>query len=178
MSDPDDPNAPTSADKLKSFLEALAPDAGEARLLALMNGQKDGWGAAMGLVYVRATPELVVARWTVGKHHLQPAGLVHGGVHCGVIESVCSIGASIAAASRGHRGQVVGLENHTSFLRAMKLGATLEATATPLTRGRTTHVWEARIREVAREEASGTPEPGDGALVARGTVRLLLVAST
>jgi len=164
MSDPSDPSTPR--DKLRTFYEALELDAGEARLLALMNGQRDGWGAAMGLTYVRATPELVVARWTVEKHHLQPAGLVHGGVHCGVIESVCSIGASVAAASRGHRGQVVGLENHTSFLRAMKLGATLEATATPLTRGKTTHVWEARIRD------------DGGRLVAIGSVRLLLVAST
>jgi uncharacterized protein (TIGR00369 family) len=154
--------------------DAVNPtDPGEARLLALMNGQKDGWGAAMGLVFVRATPELVVARWTVEKQHLQPAGLVHGGVHCGVIESVCSIGASVAAASRGHRGQVVGLENHTSFLRAMRLGATLEAKATPLTRGRTTHVWEARIREVTGDETGAA----DGPLVATGRVRLLLVAS-
>ena len=44
------------------------------------------------------------------------------------------------------RGQsVVGLENSTSFVRAVRLGAKLHAVSTPITRGRTTQVWEATI---------------------------------
>ena len=132
-------------------------------LLDFMNGQTDGWTAATGLRYLEATPELVRAELTIGPHHLQPHGIVHGGVHCGVIESLCSIGASVAAAHRGHKGRVVGLENQTSFIRAVGAGTVLSAKATPITRGRTTHVWEATISDA------------EGAIVATGRVRLLLV---
>lgn len=131
-------------------------------VLALLNRQTDGWGHAMGLRFTAATPELVEVEWTVGKEHLQPYGLVHGGVHCGVIETVCSIGAGLAAGERG-AGGVVGLENHTSFIRAVRIGVLLKARATPITRGKTTQVWEAEIRD---------PE---GHIVATGRVRLLAV---
>jgi uncharacterized protein (TIGR00369 family) len=132
-------------------------------VLAAVNAVKDGWTNVMGLTYVTAREDCVEATWTVGREHLQPFGLVHGGVHCGVIESVCSVGAAISAGLRGHRGTVVGLENHTSFVRACGVGAVLRATARPVTRGRSTHLWEATI-----EDASG-------AVVATGRVRLLLV---
>jgi 1,4-dihydroxy-2-naphthoyl-CoA hydrolase len=132
-----------------------------AAALATMNAI-EGWGRAMGLVFTHASGERVEAEWTVGPQHLQPYGIVHGGVHCGVVESVCSIGAALAAAERGHTGSVVGLDNHTSFIRAMRAGARLRAVATPVTRGHTTQLWEAEIRE------------GDK-LVATGRVRLLAV---
>ncbi|MCC6620571.1 MAG: PaaI family thioesterase [Deltaproteobacteria bacterium] len=135
-----------------------------SNLLDLMNNLRDGWGAATGLRFTSASDELVEAELLVGPQHLQPHGIVHGGVHCGVVESLCSIGATVAAAHRGHQGQVVGLENHTSFIRAVGAGTLLKARATPITRGRTTQVWEATITDP------------DGAIVATGRVRLLLVA--
>jgi uncharacterized protein (TIGR00369 family) len=131
-------------------------------LVQLLNRQKDGWSAANGLVFREASPDAVEVEWTIGSAHLQPHGIVHGGVHCGVIETVCSIGAGVAAASRGHKGGVVGLENHTSFIRAVGLGTVLRARATPLTRGRTTQVWQAEVRDA------------EGRLVATGRVRLLV----
>lgn len=134
-----------------------------AEVIDLLNQQRDGWAKAMGLRYTSATPDLVEAELTVAADHLQPMGIVHGGVHCGVIESVCSIGAAVAASASGHVGGVVGLENHTSFIRAVRAGETLTALATPITRGRTTHVWQAEIRDRA------------GSLVATGRVRLLCV---
>jgi uncharacterized protein (TIGR00369 family) len=121
----------------------------------------DGFSAAMGFVLRKATPTEVEAEWTVGKQHLQPYGIVHGGVHAGVVETVCSVGAGIAAADRGQTGGVVGLENHTSFLRAVREGTKLRARATPLTRGRRTQVWQAEVRDEA------------GQLIATGSVRLL-----
>jgi len=139
-----------------------------ADLLEVMNAQREGWNVTMGLRFTTATPELVVGRLTVAAQHLQPFGIVHGGVHCGVIEAACSVGAAVAAASRGHVGGVVGLENSTSFIRAVRLGAELEARATPLTRGKTTHVWQCEIREVVGD--------APGPIVATGRVRLLCIA--
>ena len=55
--------------------------------------------------------------------------------------------------------RVVGLENNTSFIRAVRSGK-LHAKATPVTRGRTTQVWEAWIKNEQEQ------------LVAQGRVRL------
>src|SRR5512140_986568 len=98
-----------------------------------------GWRKAMGLHIVRATVDEVVAELTVGPEHRQPYGIVHGGVHAGVIETLASIGAALHAMPAGKN--VVGLENHTSFLRAVRSGK-LTATAKPIMSGRRSHVWE------------------------------------
>ena len=117
-----------------------------------------GWAPEMGISILKATPDEVTCEWEVTERHHQPDGIVHGGVHCGVIETLASIGAAVVALPRGQR--VVGLENSTSFVRAVRSGK-LTGTARPVTRGRTTQVWEAWIRD---------PE---GNLVAQGRVRLL-----
>ena len=134
-----------------------------ATLLTLLNDTNSGWAKAMGLSFVVANEDEVTVEWTVAEQHLQPFGIVHGGVHAGVIETVCSIGAGISARARGHQGGVVGLENHTSFLRAVRPGTKLRGRALPVTRGRTTHVWSAEITD---ERAR---------VIARGSVRLLCV---
>ena len=126
-----------------------------------LNANSAGFADAMGFKFVVATSMEVVVEWTVEKHHLQPYGIVHGGVHAGVIETVCSVGAGIVAFERGQRGGVVGLENHTSFLRAVREGTKLRARATPVTRGKTTQVWNAEVRDEADQ------------LIASGSVRLL-----
>jgi len=125
---------------------------------ALRSQWKSGWDAAMGFEYVTASRDQVVVRYEVAAIHRQPYGIVHGGVHCGVIEAVCSTGAAMDAMARGQ--SVVGLENHTSFVRAVRSG-TVTVTATPVTRGRRVQLWEATCRT------------DDGKVVATGRVRLL-----
>ncbi len=112
----------------------------------------------MGIHFVRATGDEVVAEMEIAPQHHQPYGIVHGGVHAGLIEAVTSVGAALAALSREQ--SVVGLENHTSFLNAVREGK-LRATARPLMRGRRTQVWEATITDA------------DGRTVASGRVRFL-----
>lgn len=123
----------------------------------------EGWVKAIGLTVTVATVDEVRATWTVGAAHHQGYGIVHGGVHCSVIETLASIGAHLVAMGRGQ--QVVGLENHTSFIRAVREGV-LEAVARPVTRGRSSQVWDGEI------------VGADGKLVAKGTVRLLCLAET
>ena len=129
-----------------------------AQIIEAASGE--GWARAMGLRLVRATREEVVAEMTIQTCHLQAYGIVHGGVYAGIIESLASIGAAIHAMSEGK--SVVGLENHTSFLRAVREG-TLHAVATPLSRGRRSPVWECAIRDDRQR------------LVATGRVRLLVL---
>src|SRR5215467_1427500 len=120
---------------------------------AALNASPGGWNAAMGIRFVRATADEVTAELAVGASHLQPYGIVHGGVYSGLVETIASVGAALAAMPRGQ--SVVGLENHTSFLHAVREGV-LRATARPLMRGRRTQVWEATVTDAAgRSVASG-----------------------
>ncbi|HLJ25785.1 MAG TPA: PaaI family thioesterase [Candidatus Angelobacter sp.] len=120
---------------------------------ASLNTSMGGWSAAMGLRFIRATADGVQAELEIGPKHLQAYGIVHGGVHSGVIETVTSVGAALAAMPRGQ--SVVGVENHTSFLLAVREGK-LHATASPLMRGRRTQVWEATVKDDAdRTVATG-----------------------
>jgi 1,4-dihydroxy-2-naphthoyl-CoA hydrolase len=112
-------------------------------LSARLNASPEGWLQAMGVTITYATDSEVRAELTVGPEHLQSYGIVHGGVHCGLIETLASIGASLVAYPRNQ--SVVGLENSTSFVRAVRAGAKLHAVSTPITRGRRTQVWEARV---------------------------------
>ncbi len=126
---------------------------------ARMNELPEGWLKAMGVTITLATQDEVRCELTVGPEHLQGYGIVHGGVHCGLIESLASIGAALVAMPR--QQTVVGLENNTSFVRAVRAGARLHAVATPVTRGRRTQVWEARVLDEQDQ------------IVATGRVRLL-----
>src|SRR5277367_5568108 len=128
-------------------------------LVAMMNSLP-GWVKEMGIVITSASADEVCGEWEVAEKHYQGYGIVHGGVHCGVIETLASVGAALVAMPRGQR--VVGLENSTSFIRAVRSGK-LHAVARPLTRGRSSQVWEAFIRD------------SEERLVAQGRVRLLCI---
>ena len=113
----------------------------------------------MHITITHATADEVRAELTVGPEHLQGYGIVHGGVHCGLIESLASIGAALYALPKNQ--SVVGLENNTSFIRAVREGAKLRATASPGTCGRRTQVWSAQVLDEQDR------------IVATGRVRLL-----
>ena len=121
------------------------------------NSAPTGWVRQMGLHFVEATAERVVATIDIDERHHQGYGIVHGGVYSGIIETLASVGAHLFASQTGRA--VAGLENHTSFIRAIREGH-LTATATPITRGRRSQVWECSIADDA------------GRLVATGRVRL------
>ena len=128
--------------------------------LAFLNGISVGWTRATGLRFVSASADHVTGELVVGPQHLQPYGLVHGGVYAGMVETLASVGAALDVRPRGKLA--VGLENHTSFLRACR-GGTLTGRATPLARGSRTQVWEVRITD-----------DGDR-VVATGRVRLMVL---
>jgi uncharacterized protein (TIGR00369 family) len=93
------------------------------------------------------SPTRVTARLTVDERHLQPFGIVHGGVYAAVAEAIASIGASVNASTRVPGSSVVGLDNHTSFLRATRLGAEIHAEALPRQAGRRTQSWDVTMRD-------------------------------
>ncbi len=120
-----------------------------------------GFDDAMGMRVVRAAETEVVIEYLVGPQHLQPYGIVHGGMHCAAIETACSLGAGLTGSAR--QQAVVGVENHTSFIRAVRSGR-VRILARPISRGRRSQIWE----------ATATDETGQ--VVSTGRVRLLCLA--
>ncbi|MFO7561735.1 MAG: PaaI family thioesterase [Enhygromyxa sp.] len=126
-------------------------------IVAELNAIRGGFNQALGLRFVGADYEEVVAEIELGPEHHQPYGIVHGGVYAAMVETLASVGAALNLGALGLH--TVGLDNNTSFLKAVRTG-TLRGTARPLARGRRTQVWEVSI--TCGEE-----------LVASGRVRLL-----
>jgi 1,4-dihydroxy-2-naphthoyl-CoA hydrolase len=93
---------------------------------------------ALGMAVTAATPDRVEATWTVTDALLQPYGLLHGGAHCAVVETLASLAASLWL---GSEGRVVGTTNSTDFYRASRTGDRLTSVAEPLHRGRSRQVW-------------------------------------
>lgn len=91
----------------------------------------------LGISIVEASQDRVVVRLPVTPRVHQPYGIVHGGISALLAESAASLGAGLSVPP-GHR--VVGIELNASHLRPVRDGE-LTATATPLRKGRTVHVW-------------------------------------
>ena len=69
-------------------------DAAAPVSIEFLNAHLGGYNRAMGLAFTRASADEVEGEVTIGEQHLQPYGIVHGGVHCGIIEAACSTGAA------------------------------------------------------------------------------------
>jgi 1,4-dihydroxy-2-naphthoyl-CoA hydrolase len=93
---------------------------------------------------LEATQDRVVARMPVQPKVHQPFGLLHGGASVALAETAASLGAHLGVSAQGMTA--VGLEINANHLRGKRDGA-VTATALPLHRGRSTHVWEVRITD-------------------------------
>ena len=123
--------------------------------------ETDSFVGLIGLEFDEISPDRVTAHLSVRPELHQPYGLLHGGVHCAIVETLASFG---AGAWLGDGGYVVGVANQTDFLRAVRSGK-LHAEALPVHRGRSQQLWSVQIWD-----------EGDR-LLARGQVRLQNVRS-
>jgi 1,4-dihydroxy-2-naphthoyl-CoA hydrolase len=89
------------------------------------------------------SPDKVVMQVEVGPKVHQPYGILHGGVSALMAEGAASIGGAVSV---GPDQIVVGTELNCSHLRSMSSG-TLTATALPIRKGRTVHVWGIELRD-------------------------------
>jgi uncharacterized protein (TIGR00369 family) len=112
----------------------------------------------LGIEIEEAGPDRCVVKLDIDGRHLQPYGIVHGGIYCVLAESAASIGGAMHAAQSDLNG-AVGVSNSTDFYRSMREG-TIRAVATPVHRGRSQQVWQVEMRD------------DQGRLVSRSQVRL------
>ncbi|GAB3591699.1 Putative esterase [Corynebacterium faecale] len=146
--------------ELKDVL-ALATIAVERPLtsdeLEMLNTGNFGLDRTLGLRYVEVGPERVISELRVTAKHLQPAGLVNGGVYCAIAEST----ASTAGIIFGRGKPVVGVNNNTDFISSVRDGV-IRAEATAIQKGGRTQVWQVLCTH-------------NGELVARTTLRTMVL---
>ena len=117
----------------------------------------------LGVHVVSLTPDKVVLTLPVGATVHQPYGILHGGVSALLAESAASMGGAVSVYPDEI---VVGTELNCSHLRSLSSG-TLTATATPIRKGRSVHVWAIDL----------TDDDGRLICVARCTLQVLKAPS-
>ncbi|GAB3943611.1 PaaI family thioesterase [Corynebacterium tapiri] len=118
--------------------------------LETLNAHNGGLDQTIHLRYCHIAPRCVRARLSVDDSHLQPAGLVHGGVYASMAESVGSLASVVTLGE-----PVVGANNSTDFLAAVSSGD-IEAEATPIHVGRRTQLWRIECTQNGRVVAVTT----------------------
>jgi 1,4-dihydroxy-2-naphthoyl-CoA hydrolase len=115
---------------------AMTPEALTARI-----GR--GVGGLLGIRITAVLPDALQAEMPVDERHLQPFGLLHGGVSVVLSETLGSV-ATIMTLPEGLHA--VGIEVNANHLAAVKGGQVVTAECRPLHTGRRTHVWQTEIR--------------------------------
>ena len=86
------------------------------------DGPLPGFDGLYGLELLRADGDEVRGRVTIDERHLQPFGIVHGGVYAAMAESMASMGTFYGT---NQEKFVAGLSNVTNFLRPVAAGQTV-----------------------------------------------------
>jgi uncharacterized protein (TIGR00369 family) len=103
-----------------------------------------GMAKAIGIDIKLLSKDKVVATMPVDDRTRQPFGLLHGGASAALAETVASLGAFMNVDPDTQAA--VGVELNANHVRG-KTEGNVTATATPLHRGRTIHVWDIRIED-------------------------------
>lgn len=96
--------------------------------------------------------EKVILTMVVDVKHLQPFGLMHGGMNAVLIETATSIGSNESIDTT--KQVAVGLDIQVNHLKSAVKGDTLTVVATPDHIGKTTQVWQAEITNQKQQKVS------------------------
>ncbi len=98
----------------------------------------------LGIETLEASGDRMVMRLPISDAVRQPFGILHGGATVALAETVGSIGTWLGIDH--DRFMAVGLEINCNHLRPVRDGA-ITAEGVPVHRGRTTWVWDIRVRD-------------------------------
>ena len=96
----------------------------------------------LNIKFLEVTADKVVASMPVNSTVHQPDGVLHGGASVALAETVGSFASALSINRETH--MVRGIDISANHLKSIKEGF-VTATAIPLHKGRTTHLWEIRI---------------------------------
>ena len=103
-----------------------------------------GFGELIGIEWLSFDPDDARARIAVRPQHLQPFGVVHGGVYATLAESICSAATYGAVHEQGM--VALGQSILTTFLRPISDGH-VNAVAKARQQGRTTWIWDVELTD-------------------------------
>jgi uncharacterized protein (TIGR00369 family) len=103
---------------------------------------KDTLMETLSIRYVDMGEDFLVAQMPVNSKVHQPMGLLHGGASVALAESVGSFASALSVDL--DKFEVRGIEISANHLKSIKEGI-VTATARPIHKGKTTHLWEIRI---------------------------------
>lgn len=94
----------------------------------------------LGMRVLEATPERVVAELEIREEVCTLGGAIHGGTLMALADTVGALGTVVSGA------KTATAESKTNFFAAAMHGK-VRAEATPLHKGKRTHVWQTRITD-------------------------------
>ncbi|GAA1797434.1 hotdog fold thioesterase [Agromyces neolithicus] len=100
----------------------------------------------LGIEMTELTEDSLKGRMPVDERTRQPGGVLHGGASVALAETLASWGATFTVDPAAN--YCVGMEINANHVRPVAEGW-VYGEAKPLTRGRTTQVWEIRITDEA-----------------------------
>src|SRR5881227_39347 len=112
------------------------PDLAKLKQLALP------FAELMGIEFIAAEPDRVVAEMTVREDLCTRPAVLHGGA---IMAFADTLGAAGTILNLPDGAGTTTIESKTNFIAAAPLGTRVTAEATPLHRGRRTMVWQTRI---------------------------------
>lgn len=112
-----------------------------ARVAAMRAAGSGALMTKMGMEWIEASPERVVARLPV-EGNTQPFGLFHGGASAALAETLASVGAWVVDTSK----ITMGIEIKVNHIRPARAGH-VTGTGVPLFVGKSVQVWEVRMTD-------------------------------
>src|SRR3984893_8393128 len=96
----------------------------------------------LGITFVSASPDKIVAEMTVREDLCTRPAVLHGGA---IMAFADTLGAARTILNLPEGAGTTTIESKTNFIAAAPLGARIAGEATPLHRGRRTMVWQTRV---------------------------------
>ena len=110
--------------------------------LAQLNEDMLPFAALLGIRFVQAERDRVVAELAIRDDLCPRPAVAHGGV---LMAFADTLGAACAILNLPDRARTTTVESKTNFLAAAPVGSVITGEATPVHRGRTTMVWQTRV---------------------------------
>ena len=106
-----------------------------------------GLAKHLGMRLIEATPERVVAELEIRAEVATLGGAVHGGTLMALADTAGAVGTLSFLEKNPSAGKgTATLESKTNFFAAARSGK-VRAEATPLHKGKRTHVWQTRVTD-------------------------------
>jgi 1,4-dihydroxy-2-naphthoyl-CoA hydrolase len=110
--------------------------------LALINEKMMPFSKLIGVEYVSAAPDKIVARMKVRDDLCTIPAVLHGGA---VMAFADSLGGAATILNLPEGTWTTTVESKTNFIGAAKVGGVVTGECTPVHRGKRTMVWQTRI---------------------------------